>query len=224
MPLVNNPQLIEVHQGEAKNNSSSANQIHGASDPQRDSAIKPIQMLNEKSGSRESSPTNNITSQKSVFEVKKPDTRIEDLPTKETTCRNLLGGNAYKRRNVYKSVVRHMFTYIRKNREEIMATLRGLNYTDAEIEHSFFEVSCYNDEQSTTGNIEKSQLIIKKILSSRSIYTIILCESLKNMLNKWELGKLGKVSQTNLETYKFVAKKLYDEAMNVIKSNELKKA
>lgn len=144
---------------------------------------------------------------------------VVDSLCKDPTCRNLLGGNAYKRRNVYKSVVRHMFSYIRKNRDKIVNLLQSLGYTKVEIEHAFFTVSCYNGEQNNAGNIENSQSIIKKIVSSISIFTYILRESLRTMVNKWDEGKLGKVAKTNLETYRYVATKLFEETKSITKSD-----
>jgi len=125
-------------------------------------------------------------------------------------------GGAYKRRNVYKSIVRHMFSYIRKNREEIIKILQEAGYGMSDIEHAFFEVSCYNDMEQQKGNKKQSQSTIKKMVETRSIYTYILRETLFAMIKSWEEGKHGKVSSKNLGTYKDVCFEYYNEAVQVL--------
>ncbi len=135
-----------------------------------------------------------------------------DDPPKQ---KNLLSGKAYKSRNVYKSIVRHLFSYIRKNREDIIRILKDAGFSMTEIEHSFFKINYYNDLEREQSNKKNSQATIKKMVSKRTIYTYILRETLNTMMHNWEQGKLGKVSESNSEVYKDVCKYFYDEAVKM---------
>lgn len=125
-------------------------------------------------------------------------------------------GGAYKRRNVYKSIVRHMFSYIRKNRDEIIRILLAAGYNMTEIEHAFFEVSCYNDMEQQKGNKKQSQSTIRKMVDQRTIYSYILRETLNAMIKNWDSGKHGKVATKNLATYRNVCISYYNEAVKVL--------
>jgi len=130
-------------------------------------------------------------------------------------AKNLLSGKAYKSRNVYKSIIRHLFSYIRKNREDIIRILRDAGFSMPEIEHGFFKVNYYNDLEREQSIKKNSQATIKKMVSKKTIYTYILRETLNTMLHNWDSGKLGKVSETNSEVYKDVCKYFYEEAVRV---------
>lgn len=125
-------------------------------------------------------------------------------------------GGAYKRRNVYKSIVRHMFSYIRKNRDGIIKILLAAGYPMNEIEHAFFEVSCYNDLEQQRGNKKQSQTTIRKMVDKPTIYTYILRETLNAMIKGWNEGKHGKVATKNLATYRDVCLAYYNEAVKTI--------
>ncbi len=132
-------------------------------------------------------------------------------------------GGAYKRRNVYKSIIRHMYSYIRKNRDDVIKVLQQANYSMSEIEHAFFEVSCYNDAEQQKGNKKQSQATIKKMIDQRSIYTYILRETLNAMIKNWDEGKHGKVSSKNLATYRDVCITYYKEAAQALEEKEHEK-
>ncbi len=112
--------------------------------------------------------------------------------------------SAYMRRNVYKSIIRHMFSYIRKNRDAIVKVLLGNGYDMAKIEHAFFKINYFNDLERDKGNPKCSQAILKKFLSKPSIYTYVLRETLTTMVNGWDCGRIGKISAENLAVYREV--------------------
>ena len=143
------------------------------------------------------------------------DESLRGLPMRDCS-RKLINGNAYKRRNVYKSIVRHMFSYVRKNRDDILLILRNLGYSIPEIEHAFFKVNYYNDEERQRGGKKKSQNIVKNIVVKNTIYVPILRETLFAMMKRWEDGKYGKVSKRNLAVYKEVCRKYYDETVRLL--------
>lgn len=131
-------------------------------------------------------------------------------------ARSLLGPNAYKRRNVYKSIIRHMFSYIRQNRKEIIEFLTAFGFTLHEIEHAFFKVNYYNDMEREKGNPKRAQAMIKKIITHKSIFSYILREALHCMIRNWSEGKYGKISRENAEIYLDVCNKYYDELVTLI--------
>lgn len=126
------------------------------------------------------------------------------------------GSNAYKRRNVYKSIIRHMFSYTRKNRNEIIRVLKENCFDMAKIEHAFFKVNYFNDLERQKGKSKKSQATVKKIIVKKSIYTYILRETLYAMMQNWKVGKTGKISEDNLTIYREVCQKFYDDITRLL--------
>ncbi len=137
---------------------------------------------------------------------------LEDTPKN----RSLLSGKAYKSRNVYKSVVRHLFSYVRKNRDDIIRILTEAGFSMQEVEHAFFKINYYNDLEREQSSKKNSQATIKKMVTKRTIYTYILRETLSTMLHNWGIGKLGKISEGNSAVYKDVCKYFYDETAKVL--------
>lgn len=142
----------------------------------------------------------------------KEDSKFSEGDEKEEA----LSVNAYKRRNVYKSIVRHMFSYIRKNRESILRVLEGNGFTMPQIEHAFFKVNYLNDLERQKGKSKKSQTTVKKMLQKKTIYTFILRETLYAMMQNWKQGKTGKISQENLTIYKEVCESYYNKCVQVL--------
>ncbi len=127
-----------------------------------------------------------------------------------------LSVNAYKRRNVYKSIIRHMYSYIRKNRDDIIAVLEKNNFSVPEIEHAFFKISYLNDLEKQKGKSKKSQTTVKEIMKKRSIYTYILRETLNAMMQNWGMGRTGKISQENLYIYREVCENYYKKTVELL--------
>ncbi len=135
---------------------------------------------------------------------------------RNSAARRIVGGSAYRRRNVYKSIIRHTFAYVRKNREDIISILQAGGFSMSEIEHAFFKINYYNDEERQAGGRKRSQNIVRNIVAKKSIYVYILCEALNAMLKRWEQGAYGKVTRKNATIYKDVCKKYYDETVRVL--------
>ena len=163
-------------------------------------------------------PIREGNSHKDMKEAGKEDDSWSEI-IKPSRSKKLFEGNAYKRRNVYKSIVRHTFSYMRKNRDEVISILRAAGFEITEIEHAFVKVSFYNDMERQKGNPKKSQSIIKKIISKRSIYTYLLREALNAMIKNWGQGKVGKISMANCEVYKDVCTKLFNETVTLTGEN-----
>jgi len=157
---------------------------------------------------------NEEDSKKSDEDVKDEDSLSGgEKPERE---KRILGTSAYKKRNVYKSIVRHMFGYMRKHREEITTILKNARFKTQDIEHAFYKINYYNDMERQKGNPKRSQSIVKKIVNKKCIYTYLLRETLKNMMNIWEQGRMGKVSTANREIYKEVCKKFYNQTVRTL--------
>ena len=157
-----------------------------------------------------------ISPPKETKEEPKEESKSGNESEKKTSNGKPTSGGAYKRRNVYKSIIRHMYSYVRKNRDDIIKVLLAAKYLMSEIEHAFFEVSFYNDTEQEKGNRRQSQSTIKKMIDQRSIYTYILRETLNAMIRNWNEGKHGKVSSKNLGTYRDVCIAYYNEAAKVL--------
>lgn len=130
--------------------------------------------------------------------------------------KELIKGLSYESRNVYKSLIRHIFSYSRKNRESIVNILQKNGYTMPDIEHAFYKINCYNDSERDRTFKKKAQATIRKMMAIKSIYTFILRETLNGLLINWETGKLGKISQKNSKVYKDVCRNFYEETVKVI--------
>eukprot|EP00829_Urostomides_striatus_P001006 TRINITY_DN1122_c0_g1_i11.p1 TRINITY_DN1122_c0_g1~~TRINITY_DN1122_c0_g1_i11.p1 ORF type:complete len:306 (+),score=32.19 TRINITY_DN1122_c0_g1_i11:64-981(+) len=148
-------------------------------------------------------------------EIKLNNETLED-GSNQSICRRLLAGEAYKSRNVYKTIVRHMYAYIRKNRTEIIQILQNSGFTMTEIEHAFFKVDYWCNLERQNGNRNYAQGTVKKIFAKKSIYTIIMRETLYALLHCWEQGKYGKIHQKNCVIYQKACQKFYDETVNIL--------
>ncbi len=122
----------------------------------------------------------------------------------------------YKHRNVYKSIIRHMHSCTRKQRNELVTILMAAGFSMTDIEHAFYEIGCYNDMERQKGKKKISQSLVKRIASDKSIYTYVLRETLHNMLESWQDGKFGRLTQKNVATYKEVCTKYYNETVRVL--------
>lgn len=135
---------------------------------------------------------------------------------KESFQRFPLQGSAYERRNIYKSFIRHIYCYTRKNREEIVEILLKAGYNMREVEHAFFVITSYQEHDKKEIKLKTSQSIIDSMIADKSIYTIILREALFAMMKNWEYRKIGKISKKNEKIYKDVCQKYYTEAVNLL--------
>ncbi len=129
---------------------------------------------------------------------------------------SLFRGKSYLYRNVYKSVLRNMYSYFKNNKDEIIRILKDSGFSEADIEHAFFKITYYNDNERKKGSRKMSQKIVKKILTKRSVYLYILRETLNAMLRNEQDGKLGRVVKRNYEAYTEVCKACYEETVRIL--------
>ncbi len=123
---------------------------------------------------------------------------------------------AYRKRNVYKAVIRKMFVRTREQRDAIVALLREKGYTIEQIEHAFYQIALFNDLEREKGQAKKSQALIKQMISKLSIYTYILHDTLQIMLKTWDTGKSGRISALNLVVYKRVCEGFLADTLRLL--------
>lgn len=124
--------------------------------------------------------------------------------------------DAYRRRNVYKSIIRHMLSYIQGNKLEITEMLITNGYLSEEIDKAFAYVAKLNEMDKQKGKSKRPQHTINKILKSKNIYIYILKETLYSMLNSWKSEKTSKVMKKNLYIYDEVCTIYYNRCIELI--------
>jgi len=140
------------------------------------------------------------------------------LINKETTLYTKKGvpSSAYMKRNVYKSIIRHMLSYVRKNNSEVVRLLQSNGFEMNEIEEAIHKIRNFNELEKEKGNPKKSQAMLKSISSKKSPCTYILRETLRRMERDWDEGKLGRISMENLKIYREVCNYYYTSILKVL--------
>lgn len=154
-------------------------------------------------------------SQEELKSPDEPELHDDNNPSKSGN-NQLPTGLCYKSRNVYKSLIRHMFSYLKKNRDAITQQLLNAGYEMKYIEHEYYKIHCYNDLQNKKGGKKNSQETILKILSKKSARTFVLRDTLHSLLESGNQGKFGKASEKNSHIYKEACEKFYTEAIQTI--------
>lgn len=153
----------------------------------------------------------------SILEEQKEDKEesLENLP-ESSICKKLFKGNSYNCRNIYKSILRNMHSYLKNNRDFNEKMLKDSGYTREKIEHAIIKVTYYNENERKRGNNKIAQSLINKILWKKTIYAYILRETLFAMVQYAEKGKLNKVAEKNSPTYIESCKKIYEETVKLL--------
>lgn len=186
----------------APSSSSATRQVATAAETKNDDTKNAIIKANKEDKSNKSEPA-----------AVSPGTQMNgEGPAEEKKA----GPSTYKHRNVYKSIIRHMYSCIRKQRNVIVSVLQSSGFSISEIEHAFYEIGCYNDMERQKGKKKISQSLVKKIASEKSIFAYVLRESLNSMLKNWEDGKFGRLTKKNVSTYKDVCTKYFNETVKVL--------
>lgn len=148
-------------------------------------------------------------------ETQKNEDSFDDI-TENKSGKVFVKGISYEARNVYKSLIRHIFTYIRKNRNVIVGILIKSGYAMSDVEHAFYKINCYNELERERVFKKRAQATIRKMISKKTIYTYILKETLNSLLQNWNVGKLGKISKKNSDIYKDVCEKFLQETIQLL--------
>lgn len=123
---------------------------------------------------------------------------------------------AYRKRNVYKSVVRHMYSYFRENARTMSCILEKNGFGREEIERAFQSVKELSERERLKGKPKKPKSVLHKILSTKNIYVYILKEALWTMMKNWTINASSKVSKENIEIYKEVCGRYYSKCTMLI--------
>ena len=152
-------------------------------------------------------------------EGKMDEESLEKLPISDT-CAKRFQGNSYIYRNVYKSIMRNMNSYVRYNRIEIVRILGKEGYDRTAMEHAFLKLQDYNFREHKQGGNKMAQEVIKRILSKQNIYAFILREAAHAMLENGRIGKIGRVAEKNTPCYLTAVGIIYEEAVNIVGGKE----
>jgi len=134
-----------------------------------------------------------------------------------STQKRFSTGQAYDYRNVYKSVIRHMYNLTKTNKRKIKEVLIKEGFDETKIRIALETIRQYRPPDRPKDIERKSQYRVEQILKSKTIFTFILRETLLCMLDKWESGKFGQMFKTNSQLYVEAAKKLLDEVKELLK-------
>lgn len=128
--------------------------------------------------------------------------------------------NAYKRRNVYKSVIRHMFSYVQCNKPTTTKMLTAQGFPQEEIDTAFSYISSLNTLDKQKGKTKRPQYMIRKMLDGKNIYVYILRETLTSMLTTFQSDTSGKVMRKNTFIYKEVCEEYLAKCSELLQSQE----
>lgn len=85
-----------------------------------------------------------------------------------------------------------------------------------DIEHAFYEIAAYHDQDKKNAKSRSSQNIIDSMIEGKTIYTFILRETLFAMKKNWEVRRIGKIAEKNEVVYKDVCEKYYEESVKIL--------
>jgi hypothetical protein len=136
-------------------------------------------------------------------------------------CHQGSRSNAYQRRNVYKSIIRHMHKYFKENYQDIIRILKNNGFEKDEIEKTYVVIKRISEQERFKGTPKKPKRTLSTMISNKNIYVYILKETLSQMLNQWEVEKDSKVLQKNLQIYKTVCHKYYNKCIGLLSKPNL---
>lgn len=91
---------------------------------------------------------------------------------KKLDCEDSLVGKACIRRNIHKSVIRHMDLFIHRNGEQMTSILKEAGYTEGYIKKVYKKLEDYHIYQRDQGNKRMAQSIIRNTLV-RKVFSLI---------------------------------------------------
>ena len=140
----------------------------------------------------------------------------EEIVETSAKTNGKINGNAYKRRNVYKAIIRRMFSYIQKEKNNVAVLLTESGFSKEQIDSAFLYIQHLNDLDKQKGKSKRPQNTINVILEEKTIYTYILKETLCLMLKGWETGEKGKIMKDNVNIYKQVCENYYNKCIQLL--------
>lgn len=128
----------------------------------------------------------------------------------------ILEVDAYKCRNVYKSIIRHISSYIKEKGINMAKMLMDNGFTESDIKEAFSFIEHLKELDKSKGVAKKQQNSISIMISKKNIYTYILKETLQSLIKDWELGKRGRIMKENVRIYLSVCKEYCKKCNEII--------
>lgn len=172
--------------------------------------------------STEIKPIENIIKERTKAKpIKQPRTRTAETSRSKykaasSVCRALIVGKAYQARNVYKSIIRHIYTYTKRNKAYLRSILDKAGYTEAEIKATFETIHKYNDPKRPKEIERNTQAKVEIMLNAKSPLTFVLREVLQSMLDRWGRGKYGQLTRNNSVIYNATCNKFLNRIEEII--------
>ena len=129
--------------------------------------------------------------------------------------------NSCQYRNVQKSIIRRMSSYVHDKEEIIISILLNRGFSKIAIDNAFLRINSYKKAEHKTGNKKMTPQLIEKACTNISIYTYILKEALIDMLNDWNSENYGKLAERNIEAYKEICMGYYKRVNSLLTEAKL---
>eukprot|EP00826_Nyctotherus_ovalis_P035517 TRINITY_DN3057_c0_g1_i7.p1 TRINITY_DN3057_c0_g1~~TRINITY_DN3057_c0_g1_i7.p1 ORF type:complete len:225 (-),score=9.88 TRINITY_DN3057_c0_g1_i7:30-704(-) len=159
---------------------------------------------------RSTRPTTNPPSPRAVDPEKGESESSSTSRGKKVEC------NAYRKRNVYKAIIRRMFSYIQKERNTAIEILAKIGFSMDDINSAFLYIHHLNDLDKQKGKSKRPQNTINVILKGRNTCAYILKETLRLMIEGWKTGDRGKIMKGNVGIYKEVCESYYSKCQKLL--------
>lgn len=121
----------------------------------------------------------------------------------------------YKYRNVCKSILRHMNAYIIRNKVKLTDILLNVGYREEEIKRGFKRLEDYGDLERRKGCKKMSAKLVKYAITSKSLYSYVLKETLDEIIKNWNQMRFGKIIRKNFGVYKEICNKCYEKLLEI---------
>eukprot|EP00826_Nyctotherus_ovalis_P053823 TRINITY_DN7023_c0_g3_i3.p1 TRINITY_DN7023_c0_g3~~TRINITY_DN7023_c0_g3_i3.p1 ORF type:complete len:134 (-),score=22.16 TRINITY_DN7023_c0_g3_i3:221-622(-) len=108
---------------------------------------------------------------------------------------------AYKYRNVYKSIIRHLYVNVQTNRRVLAHSLAQRGYGEETIAACFATIMSFKPEGLPKEIENGAKMRVEGILKGKSIFVYILKETLEHMINKLKTKEYEQMHRTNSEMY-----------------------
>lgn len=121
----------------------------------------------------------------------------------------------YKYRNVCKYLLRHMNTYTNKSKAKLTELLLNIEYEEKKIKKAFEKLEYYGYLERKKGCKKMSAKLIKYAITTKSIYSYILKETLEDIIQNWNQMNFGKIIRKNLGVYREICSKFYEKLLEI---------
>ena len=147
---------------------------------------------------------------------KKSSQHIVKIRKKHISHRKANMTTAYKRRNIYKSIIRRIFRYMDKEADSMREILLNNYFVDDQIKEAFQKIGELGEYEKQNRNSRQPQKIINEFLEKKCIYTYILKEVLSEMIKDLMLGENSKMIKRNKKIYLELCTEYYNRCCELI--------